>query len=331
MAVTGPGTYTASELSSAGWGAANDAPTGSTITLGGVPYVVYSTQDGRRTLSVAPSQSQASGSASVNNDTSLRSVSLGAEDKAALTKLYEELKLMAPEKFLPEAQAELTPYYERLLKEANYDVEVAKKRLEEDYARGLRQKAEDTAASLKQLLGYDFPAEQKKSLEDLNQRGMLGTILNTLAKPKTETLTQTTDTGTATASTVAGEPINATYNPNLKTSTVGTFTQPLATTATFGGVAGKTMSDVGEQQDARKEAITRAFTRYNEEQSADRKSKLTDYTTQGARKQRDLTQERNEKIGALSAEKMNRAIALNTAKRQAIVEPAQMKLQGLSY
>lgn len=323
--------YTATELNNLGYGSANNAASGSVVNLGGTPYVVYDVGNGTRRFAVAPPASQASGSASVNADNALRSVGLTGDEKAALKKLYDELTTMAPEKFLPEAQSELVPYYERLLKESNYDVTVAKQRLEEDYRKGLRKKAEDVSAELKQLLTYDFPAEQKKELEDLNQRGLLGTVLNTLAPENSVTLSQTTDSGKAVATARPGEAVNAAYTPNLQTNTLGTFTTPRPTSAVFGGLAGKSMSNVTGQQDARQEAIIRAFKRYNEEQATDRSNKLTDYTTQGARKERDLIQERNEKTGALAAEKMNRAIALNQAKRQAIVEPAQMKLQGLGY
>lgn len=48
-----------------------------------------------------------------------------------------------------QAYKELAPYYERILSEAKGDVELAKKRLQEDYDRGVRLKTEDVATAIK--------------------------------------------------------------------------------------------------------------------------------------------------------------------------------------
>lgn len=48
-----------------------------------------------------------------------------------------------------QAYSELSPYYERLLSETKGDLELAKKRLKEDYDRGVRLKTEDVATAIK--------------------------------------------------------------------------------------------------------------------------------------------------------------------------------------
>lgn len=65
---------------------------------------------------------------------SFRSVGLSAED---ISRMEDQ------------AYRELEPYYKRVLEEANYDVELAKKRMQEDYDRGVRLKTDDVADAIR--------------------------------------------------------------------------------------------------------------------------------------------------------------------------------------
>lgn len=76
-----------------------------------------------------------------------------------------------PNTFLQKAYEELKPYYEKLLTEADGDVERAKTRLEEDWSKGVRQTSEDLTANLAKL-GIDFSKEQGSLLDTLNKRGV---------------------------------------------------------------------------------------------------------------------------------------------------------------
>lgn len=247
-------------------------------------------------------------------------------------KLLKELDLskINQKDFETEAMSELTPYYERLLAEANWDVDLAKKRLEEDYRTGIRTEAENVSSALKKLIQSDIPAEQKAQLEDLNKRGLLGTVLNQAAKPRTTEVQQLIDAGTARADVVPAQPVTGAYTPNVTSQTAATITQPPVTTAQFGGLAGKQISEAGVQQDARQEAITRAFTRYNEQQNTDRQRGALDAEVGRGRTTRQLTQEKAEKVPVLAGDKYQRKLNETQIKRQTILEPYQMRASGIT-
>lgn len=71
-----------------------------------------------------------------------------------------------------EARAKLEPYYAQKLADAKGDVELAKKYIEEDYARGMRTSQEDLAANTA-TDAATARDETQTSLEGLNKRGML--------------------------------------------------------------------------------------------------------------------------------------------------------------
>lgn len=69
------------------------------------------------------------------------------------------------------AYNELAPYYQKLLDDANGDVEIAKKRMQEDYDRGNRIKTEDVATAIKYAtedtgVGHQANAEKLKYAQD---------------------------------------------------------------------------------------------------------------------------------------------------------------------
>jgi len=71
-----------------------------------------------------------------------------------------------------DALKELTPYYQKKLAEANGDVELAKKRIEEDYQQGLRYNKED-AATQTTADTQTAKEETDATMDSLNQRGIL--------------------------------------------------------------------------------------------------------------------------------------------------------------
>lgn len=90
----------------------------------------------------------------------------GGGDIPAFSFSFEEAEKAALE--------ELRPYYERILSEEQGDVERAKRRIEEDYARGARYREEDLASE-EAAFGLTFPKEKNQLLENLNKRGLVPT------------------------------------------------------------------------------------------------------------------------------------------------------------
>lgn len=76
------------------------------------------------------------------------------------------------------AMEELRPYYEKLLKIYNGDIALAKKRMEEDYSRGLRYKQESTATGLGDIEATKAERDRKFKIalgdldQEMNTRGL---------------------------------------------------------------------------------------------------------------------------------------------------------------
>jgi len=222
-----------------------------------------------------------------------RSVALTPEDKEKLRQLgivdYEKLYSDIEAKAL----AELSDYYTKILEDVGWDIEKAKRRLEEDYQRGLRTSREDAAVKLKEYYQQTFPQEVRDALETLGQRGLLETGVTPRAvKPETITLP-------------TGEMIT---------------TKPVTTTG-FGGVAGSELERIRSSQQARREAIERALRRSEEEAGITRERGLEDISKQWERTQREKEQEKREKAASLAAERYAREIQRREAQRQEILEP----------
>jgi hypothetical protein len=71
-----------------------------------------------------------------------------------------------------EALDKLTPYYNDLLNQAKGDLDLAKSRMEEDYARGVRQRSEDQLAQTAEDTRTSLD-ETRNTLTNLNSRGVL--------------------------------------------------------------------------------------------------------------------------------------------------------------
>jgi len=222
-----------------------------------------------------------------------RSVALTPEDKEKLRQLgivdYEKLYSDIEAKAL----AELSDYYTKILEDVGWNIEKAKRRLEEDYQRGLRTSREDAAVKLKEYYQQTFPQEVRAALETLGQRGLLETGVTPGAiKPETITL--------PTGETVTTKPV---------------------TTTGFGGVAGSELERIRSSQQARREAIERALKRSEEEAGITRERGLEDISKQWERTQREKEQEKREKAASLAAERYAREIQRRELQRQQILEP----------
>lgn len=173
-----------------------------------------------------------------------RTLSLSNSDINALKGL--NLSNINYNDFETKAKTDMQPYYESILKDANYDIDLAKQRLEEDYKRGNRQGRED---AITQLNDWKRTAEtdNRSMYDSLNQRGLL-----------------TTRTGNN------QQGINATVQPDQKNNLAGIdITANPYTRTQFGGVAGGEIQRGNDATSARAEAIKRAMSRQEEQ---DRKS-----------------------------------------------------------
>lgn len=135
------------------------------------------------------------------------------------------------DQYLAQAKEAMRPYYEKLLANSNWDINNAKKKLEEDYQLGKRQAEAGAAADTSTLFGQQIPQEQMQEAENLNKRGLL-----------------TTPEGSATQ-------IQGT---NPTTGQVVTPTNPYLTKK-YGGIAGNQIGQMQTGQQARAEAIGRAL------------------------------------------------------------------------
>lgn len=80
---------------------------------------------------------------------------------------------------------ELRPYYEKLLTIYNGDINLAKKRMEEDYSRGLRYKKEETSTALGDIEATKAERDRKFKLalgdldQEMNVRGLTNSGIKT--------------------------------------------------------------------------------------------------------------------------------------------------------
>lgn len=207
-------------------------------------------------------------------------------------KLLEQYKASSlnPEDYFNKAKEELKPYYERLLKEANYDVDLAVSRMEQDYTMGLRRAREDAGTSLKGLMATG-DIENTQALADLNQRGLLGTPTGIQASSMTATAP---DTGGALS------------------------TQPRMT---YQGLGGSRLALLQQSQQARQEAINRALSRGEETADLSRTRSMEDYNTTRQRTTATLEQQQKEQAQQLGTSKYNQALNLIAVKRGEIMSP----------
>lgn len=181
------------------------------------------------------------------------------------------------------ALAELAPYYQKILDQEGGDVERAKKRMEEDYSRGVRYSTEDLQrgtvqrgedlSSFQKYEESQFPQEDRQLLESMNARGILNS-----------------------------------------------------------GITGNEMGRLKLSQEKRKEAITRALKRQEDEQtighartletSALTKARGTeDLSTAFERYTKEQEQTKRREATSLGAERFGRAVSLKQLEQQQALQP----------
>jgi len=137
-----------------------------------------------------------------------------------------------------EANKKLEAYYQRLLDEEGGDVERVKRRLEEDYAKGIRISEEDYATGVR-VTDQDYNREMRISGEDYS-RGMLSAEEQYLADLKAQGMENTQE-----ARVLEG---------NL-----------LARGVSQGGLASQATGEMKSRQELRREAIDRALRKSEED------------------------------------------------------------------
>ena len=176
---------------------------------------------------------------------------------------------------------ELEPYYARLLNESNGDIELAKKRMEEDYQKGLRVAREDSDTSVKNAIQTLIPNEQDQLYGELNRRGLVGTREGRIDAP------------------------SATLSTGQK------VISPLGTNVKFGGLGGKMQGQLISTQKARSEAVQRALQRQEEELGLTRNRSMEDYTTKQTRNTANLQQQKNVDLQTGTEERYKNALGDN--------------------
>lgn len=216
-----------------------------------------------------------------------QSVGLSEADKSALARL--RASDINYEDYERNALTELTPYYERLLKDVNYDIDLAVKQLEQSYQLGLRQSREIAGTTLREQ-EPTFRTEREQQLASLNQRGLLSTVTGPL-----ETVSAIApDTGEK----IGGERIQG-----------------------FGGLAGARIGILRQSQQARAEAIQRALAR--QEESASMEREQTKELQERSRQKQiyALEQEKRERVPTLAQSKYQRELQKTQLKREEILSP----------
>jgi hypothetical protein len=153
--------------------------------------------------------------------------------------------------YLGQARNDVTAYYQSLLEDSNWNIDEAKRRMEEDYKLGVRGAREASDVNMRQQMDEAAPSALMSSMDELNKRGLV-------SRP-------TGDLAPVTAKLSTGETITA-KTPNI--------------TKTFGGLAGEQFGRVQTAQQARAEAIGKALALRDEElaQNKGQKARETEQT-----------------------------------------------------
>jgi len=214
---------------------------------------------------------------------------LSAADKQALEALKAS-KLNYGD-YERQALDELTPWYEKLLAESNYDIDLALRHLEETYTLGQRQAKATTGEQLR-MGEPTLQQERKSTLGNLAQRGLLEAAPIT---GPTETLSYNApDTGEK----LGGERIQG-----------------------FGGLAGARMDILKKSQQSRVEAIQRALARQEEQSSLQKKQEQEIQERSRQKTARQLELEKQQKLPELAQSKYQRALQQLDIKRTEILSP----------
>jgi hypothetical protein len=188
--------------------------------------------------------------------------------------------------------AKATPYYERLLRESNWDIDQAKAKMKEDYDLGVKVERQNRDYERTQLVTQTAPAETLSAQDELAKRGMLDTVEGEAA-PLTTQLS-------------GGEEIKA------KTGLMG---------KSYGGLAGGRLGTLLQSQTARTEAITNAQKAREAEMEIPYRYGTTGYEEERKRKAAELEQAKRKETAAAAAERYGRETAIAGQKVEGLMQP----------
>ena len=186
------------------------------------------------------------------------------------------------EEYEAAALEELRPYYERILKEEGGDVEKAKLRLDEDYKRGIRINREDYMAS---KTAQGTPIAQGQSVADYYNKNKYG------------------------VGTFPGEGVAALEDINRR----GVLSSGMATA---------TGTELKSSQQRRQEALDLATERYSEQAGITKARGLEDVSSDWARRQTALQQEKTVSAATLGRQKRSDEIDTQEIERQNLMRKA---------
>ena len=190
-----------------------------------------------------------------------------------------------------EELAKATPYYERLLKEANWDVDQALGKMKEEYQLGVKIEHQNRDYERQQMIAQ-APQETLGTQDELARRGLLDTVAGEAAPLTTQLST--------------GEEVKA------NTGLMG---------KSYGGLAGGRLGTLLESQKARAEAINKA------QQAAEATAEIpyrygtTQYEEERKRKAAELEQAKRKETAAAAAERYGREVNIAGQKVEGLLQP----------
>lgn len=194
------------------------------------------------------------------------------------------LKVKDWEEYEKAALEELKPYYTRILKEEGGDVERAKKRMQEDYDRGLRIKREDYETAKKL---YGDKLKPGETLPQYLARTRLQGKEGMFIEEGQELVEQMGKRGL--------------FRSGIMTGEVG---------------------KLGTSQEKRQQAIDRALSRYEEESGLGFTRGMEDVKTAWGRRKFELGEEKKERAGIIGRQKRSDDIMLQEIERENLMRKA---------
>lgn len=184
------------------------------------------------------------------------------------------------------------PYYERLLKEANWDINQAVGKLKEEYDLGLRTTRESKDIERTSLVKQEAPREYTSMMDELARRGLLQTVTGE-AKPLETQLS-------------TGEKIKV-ETPQL--------------TKSYGGLASRRIGSLLASQEARAEAINKAQKAREEELNIPYKYGSAAYEEERKRKAAELEQSQRKEAVAAAGVRYGRESQIAQSKYESLLNP----------
>jgi hypothetical protein len=186
--------------------------------------------------------------------------------------------------YLPQALKDVETYYMKLLENSNWDINEAKRKLEENFMLNLKSVRGTSDVSMRSQMNETAPSALMASMESLNKRGLISAPTGE-AVPVTSTLS-------------TGEQITA-KTPNI--------------TKSFGGFAGEQYGRVQSAEQARAEAIARSLKQREEELNTEKAQadRLREQTAKAERER--IEQEKQVSASKLASQRFSENVQAKQA------------------